>query len=193
MKHYFTQTVHLLCSCMNGSYQRSVARKCLVYTLLMIGTAHADSENIIYYEAPPPDEIADILFQPHYRGIVFSEKPDRQPAQNMFGMLINFEFDSVKLLPDSLPMLDAIGRMMRLERTAGKRIVIEGHADAVGKSVYNQHLSERRARAIKRYLTSRFNIKADRLVTIGKGESEPHDRANPRNPVNRRVQFRPLS
>ncbi|MCU7845365.1 MAG: OmpA family protein [Candidatus Thiodiazotropha sp. (ex Monitilora ramsayi)] len=168
-------------------------RKCLLYVLMMTGTAQADSPNIIYYEAPQPEEIADILFQPRYRGIVFNDKPDRQPVQNMFGMMINFEFDSVKILPDSLPMLDAVGRMMRLDRSAGKRIVIEGHADTVGRLVYNQYLSERRARAIKRYLTSRFNIEPGRLVTIGKGESEPYDRANPRNPVNRRVQFRPLS
>ncbi|MET0070201.1 MAG: OmpA family protein [Candidatus Thiodiazotropha sp.] len=167
-------------------------RKALFYLILSSGMAQAESPNVIYYEAPPAEEIADILFKPRYRGIEFNEQPVKQQTANVFGMMINFEFDSIKILSDSLPMLDAVGKMLQLERVADRRIIIEGHTDAIGREAYNQHLSERRARAIKRYLTSRFEIAADRLVIIGKGETEPHDRRRPANPVNRRVQFRPL-
>ncbi|MEW8394453.1 MAG: OmpA family protein [Candidatus Thiodiazotropha sp.] len=174
------------------TWLRLLSRKALIYLALCGCMAQAESPNIIYYEAPPADEIADILFKPRYRGIEFNDQPAPQQAANVFGMMINFEFDSIKIVPDSLPMLDAVGRMMQLERVAERRIVIEGHTDAIGGEPYNQHLSERRARAIKRYLISRFKIAADRLVIVGKGETEPHDRRRPANPVNRRVQFRPL-
>ena len=194
MKTSFITSSQLLSRYLRESLRLTLARKFLIYLLLSTGMVQADSANIIYYQAPPAEEIADILFQPRYRGIVIKEEGAAPASQeNVFGMLINFEFDSVKILPDSLPMLDAVGRMMRLKQTAGKRIVIEGHADAVGKSSYNQSLSERRARAIKRYLTSRFQIAPSRLHAIGKGEREPHDRANPSAAVNRRVQFRPLT
>lgn len=193
MKPIFRTSSQLFSRYMRGSLRQALTRKFVLYLLLSTGTVQADSANIIYYQAPPAEEIADILFQPRYRGIVIKEEAASTPQKNVFGMLINFEFDSVKILPDSLPMLDAVGRMMRLKQTAGKRIVIEGHADAVGKSSYNQNLSERRARAIRRYLISRFQIDSSRLVAIGKGERDPHDRTNPSAAVNRRVQFRPLT
>jgi OOP family OmpA-OmpF porin len=52
------------------------------------------------------------------------------------------------------------------------RVTIEGHTDAVGSDAYNQQLSERRAAAVKRYLVTK-GIAADRLETVGRGESEP--------------------
>ena len=53
--------------------------------------------------------------------------------------------------------------------------MVAGHTDAAGGEEYNQELSERRAEAIKRYLTDKYGIKADNLVTVGYGKSKLKD------------------
>ena len=52
--------------------------------------------------------------------------------------------------------------------------VIAGHTDSVGSTTSNQLLSERRAAAVRDYLISN-GINADRLTTVGFGESKPVD------------------
>ncbi len=146
----------------------------------------------IYRSAPDPEELADELFKPRYRAIVINNESKQQKTENLFAMMINFEFDSIRLLPRSYPLLDAVGEMMNLQSVKNKRVIIEGHTDAVGSDEYNQTLSERRARSIKRYLMSRYDIQESRLVVVGKGESELYDKRNPDDEKNRRVQFRPL-
>ena len=49
-------------------------------------------------------------------------------------------------------------------------LLVTGHADRIGSDKYNQKLSERRAAAVKTYLASQ-GIAADRVKTVGKGES----------------------
>ncbi len=49
---------------------------------------------------------------------------------------------------------------------------IEGHTDSQGTAEYNQGLSEQRANSVKSYLTKQ-NIFANRLRTLGFGESQP--------------------
>ena len=151
------------------------------------------SENDIYTSAPSPQEIADKLFKPRYRSIVINNEPIQQKESNLFAMLINFEFDSTNILPHSYALLDSVGQMMNLESVGQKRIIIEGHTDAIGDQAYNLSLSQRRALAIKEYLENHFNVPAERMVITGKGETELYDVNNPRNKINRRVQFRPHS
>ena len=57
------------------------------------------------------------------------------------------------------------------------RIEIEGHTCNIGTAEYNLALGERRANAVRDYLTSR-GIGADRLRTVSYGEERPkHDNA----------------
>ena len=49
---------------------------------------------------------------------------------------------------------------------------IEGYTDSVGSEEYNEALSQRRADAVKGYLVHQ-GIDAQRLTTLGKGESSP--------------------
>lgn len=51
--------------------------------------------------------------------------------------------------------------------------VIEGHTDSVGSDAYNQKLSERRAKAVMKYLVDKLGINAKRLSAKGFGESKP--------------------
>lgn len=64
--------------------------------------------------------------------------------------------------------------------------MIAGHTDAVGGDAFNQNLSERRAHAIKQYLTEKYGVAGSDLVTVGYGKSKLKDPSTPTAPVNRR-------
>ncbi len=142
----------------------------------------------IFVEPPLPQALANILFKPRYRTI--EGQSVKEP--DMFGMMINFEYDSTRILPESLPLLDSVGEMLTLERVKNEALIIEGHTDAKGTDVYNYDLSERRAQAIKDYLTASFAIEPERMLIIGRGEEELYDGSDPLNPLNRRAVFKPL-
>lgn len=148
----------------------------------------AAAEIEIFEQPPSPQRLADIVFAPLYRSA--SVPADDSP--NRFGMMINFEHDSTTVLPESLPMLDSVGKMLNLATVQEEVLVIEGHADATGTERHNENLSVRRARAIKSYLVESYAIDSHRLVTVGYGESRLHDVDAPTNPVNRRVEFRSI-
>lgn len=158
-------------------------RLMIVLALSLSSAAAADTP--VFHEPPAPETLAELLFEPRYRG-------NGQPQENLFAMRIQFEFDSTAVLAESLPLLDSVGEMMTLPEVAGRSIVVEGHTDARGTEVYNQNLSQRRAAAVKRYLMDSFAIDPGRLVVTGKGESRPHDRVDPEAPINRRVVFKPV-
>jgi outer membrane protein OmpA-like peptidoglycan-associated protein len=112
------------------------------------------------------------------------------PQADAFGFLIHFAYDSTEILPQSRPYLDSVGAMLRLPEAQGRKVTIVGHTDARGSEQYNQVLSERRAAAVRDYLTREFGVAADRLQTRGEGETDPLDSANPYDPDNRRVEFK---
>jgi OOP family OmpA-OmpF porin len=53
-----------------------------------------------------------------------------------------------------------------------RHITDVGHTDAKGSAASNQQLSENRANAVRTFL-SKEGVPADRLSTVGMGESEP--------------------
>ena len=64
-----------------------------------------------------------------------------------------------------------------MQETPTLRITIEGHTCNIGTAEYNLALGERRAAAVREYLTGR-GIGADRLQTVSYGEERPkHDNA----------------
>lgn len=107
------------------------------------------------------------------------------------GFNINFALGSAELLRDSLPNLDAVGRMLRDERPDAK-IEIAGHADASGPERLNRQLSEQRALSVARYLYESWGVAPERMRIVGYGESQPLPGTNPYDGVNRRVEFRPV-
>lgn len=72
-----------------------------------------------------------------------------------------------------------------------KPILIVGHTDTRGDAAYNQALSEKRANHIKKMLAAQIPSLANKLTTIGKGESEPkyHGNTSDDHQKNRRVEF----
>ncbi len=83
---------------------------------------------------------------------------------------ILFDFDSATLRENARDNLSEFAESMKdLEDT---KILIVGHTDAKGSESYNQDLSERRAISAAEYL-GRRGLDDDRLLKVGKGESEP--------------------
>jgi len=162
----------------------------LLLSNLTIPATASEQQTRIFHHAPPPEVLAEILFPPRYRGAAPNDSAASQGG--LFGMRIQFDFDSADIRPESESMLESVGEMMGLEALSGRAVVIEGHTDAVGNDAYNQALSEKRARAIRAYLIDKFGVTPKRLVAVGKGERELYEKNNPNAAVNRRAMFRPM-
>lgn len=105
------------------------------------------------------------------------------------GALILFDTNSAKIKPESLALLDKYGEA--LSARPGMDIVIAGHTDNRGNEKYNLMLSERRAKAVKEYLVSHYQLAGGRLYVLGFGEHSPYktnETAEGRS-QNRRVEF----
>lgn len=81
-----------------------------------------------------------------------------------------FDFDKATLRPEGRAALDELVQELGEVKYGSIRVV--GHTDRLGGEEYNQTLSERRAAAVKEYLT-RKSIPAEQIETMGKGKSEP--------------------
>ncbi len=152
--------------------------------LLPLSNSTAQSQARFFTEPPSAEELGTLLYGPRYRSIT------APPSGQRLAMMINFKLNSVQVLPESLPFLESLGQMLVQRKASKEVLVIEGHADARGTAHHNLSLSTRRAQAIKDYLVNSFDIAPARLVTVGKGETEPYDVADEKAPINRRVEFR---
>jgi len=102
---------------------------------------------------------------------------------------ILFDLDQATLLPDALPVVAEVARLLK-DHPEIARLEVQGHTDDTGGAVYNQELSERRARAVRQALIDR-GITPERLEATGYGMTRP---VSPNvDPVsraaNRRVEF----
>jgi peptidoglycan-associated lipoprotein len=88
---------------------------------------------------------------------------------------VHFDFDRYSLRPEAVRALDEA--IKTLQENPDLRIEVEGHTCNIGTAEYNLALGERRANAVRDYLTSR-GVGADRLRTVSYGEERPkHDNA----------------
>ncbi len=101
---------------------------------------------------------------------------------------VSFDFNSSRLQPAFERSLEKVaGILNRYPRT---RIKIIGHTDNVGSEVYNQQLSEKRARAVGFALEDR-GVASSRISTVGRGESQPRttNSTEAGRQLNRRVEM----
>jgi peptidoglycan-associated lipoprotein len=77
-----------------------------------------------------------------------------------------------------------------LKKWASIRLTVEGHCDERGTAEYNLALGERRANAVRTYLTS-LGVGADRTLVVSKGKEQPfcNERAESCYSQNRRGHF----
>jgi outer membrane protein OmpA-like peptidoglycan-associated protein len=99
-----------------------------------------------------------------------------------------FDTGKAVLKPGARNTLSKIAEQLRMNPDA--RIEIEGHTDSVGSDAMNQALSEKRAAAVRDYLSSR-GLPSTRITMAGLGEGSPvasNDTAAGRQ-QNRRVEL----
>jgi len=163
-------------------------------------------------QAPPPVVETAPLHCADADGDGISDTDDRCPTQagpaENFGcptldpcggtplvVQVQFDFDSAGLparvggVPQTMdPVLDAVATAIDNEPAC--RVCIVGYASEEGEVEHNQELSERRATAVRGYLTAR-GLNVSRMPTTGFGA---HCQLVPiaTRPLNRRVEFRRL-
>lgn len=103
--------------------------------------------------------------------------PEKPAVKVTFKAETLFDFDKAAVRPEGKKELDDKVVASMKAHPEVELLLVTGHADRIGSDKYNQKLSERRAAAVKTYLGSQ-GIAADRIKTVGKGESEPNPDAD---------------
>jgi OOP family OmpA-OmpF porin len=93
---------------------------------------------------------------------------DKEGCWAFHGVL--FDFDSDKVKSKYEPLIKNAVDVMKIN--PGLTVEIQGHTDSYGKDAYNQGLSERRAKSVKKELVDQ-GVNGNRLTTKGFGESQP--------------------
>jgi outer membrane protein OmpA-like peptidoglycan-associated protein len=104
---------------------------------------------------------------------------------------IYFDYDKVKFKTESYTELNKLEAMLR---NSNVKVEISGHTDAYGKWDYNKQLSQKRAEAVKDYLTKK-GVDPRRIKAVGYGETKPlvsNDDEDEGREINRRVEFKVL-
>jgi outer membrane protein OmpA-like peptidoglycan-associated protein len=106
---------------------------------------------------------------------------------------VNFEFNSAAITSKAIPQVTALGQALTASDLKSDVFLIAGHTDARGSETFTQTLSEQRADAVKRFLTQKFDIPDDRLITVGYGKTQLKNPADPFSGDNRRIEIVNLS
>jgi len=85
-------------------------------------------------------------------------------------LIVNFEFNSSKILPEYNDSLKSVAEQM--QKSPELEFLIVGHTDEVGSDAYNMKLSKRRAESVKTWFVKNGKIPASKIKTVGKGETE---------------------
>ncbi len=86
---------------------------------------------------------------------------------------IYFSFNSAEIREESEQMLKDIAALMR--KHPDWKLSIYGHTDSIASDKYNLELSQRRAAAVSKALTTQHGVAANRLSYAGQGEASPKD------------------
>lgn len=116
----------------------------------------------------------------------FNEKYDRVAAlftpeeaevykqgQRLVIRLRGMSFPSGKhvILPENYQLLAKVQKAIR--EFGSPRVTVEGHTDSVGSLELNNHLSQKRAEAVREYLLANAVVPADQIVAVGYGPTRP--------------------
>jgi len=85
-------------------------------------------------------------------------------------LVIFFGFDEEELAPRTERQLQIVADILRTD--PNRKLTISGHADSLGSDNYNRKLSEKRAAAVRNYLSAK-GVNREQIVSVGAGESQP--------------------
>ena len=92
-------------------------------------------------------------------------------VSSSFAARVNFATDSADILPDSAGLLAEVADVL-MRHPELSAIEIQGHTDNRGGAEHNLDLSQRRADAVREWLSS-HGVSADRLTAHGYGDTRP--------------------
>ena len=75
------------------------------------------------------------------------------------------------IMPTNYPLLGKVQRAVR--RFDGPEVTVEGHTDSTGSAAINQHLSQRRAEAVREYLIANGTLPGEKITAVGYGPERP--------------------
>jgi OOP family OmpA-OmpF porin len=121
----------------------------------------------------------------------WSRQLDKKTSKTLKEAYDNLQFETGKdvILASSYPSLDELAEY--LKKYTSSKLTIEGHTDNQGSAPFNKTLSEKRANAVKNYLTSK-GIEESRITTVGYGIEKPiaDNTTEEGRAKNRRVEFK---
>lgn len=100
----------------------------------------------------------------------FHTTVERLETALRFNTPIHFAFDDATIQPEYEPVLDRFAEVIRAYY-GDAVITVEGFTDPAGPAEYNRRLGERRAQAVKEYLTNHGGLSPDRVRTMSFGEA----------------------
>lgn len=107
----------------------------------------------------------------HYTGgpLVNNSAAIAAAAANMQAV-VHFDFDSDAIRSDAANVLNQHAQF--LTSNQGAKVMVAGHTDERGSREYNMSLGERRAAAVRAYLTSK-GVNASSIEITSYGEEQP--------------------
>lgn len=102
-------------------------------------------------------------------GLVNNSDAIRNAARNIQGT-VYFDFDSDAIKPEAARILDQQAQFLNANQ--GARVQVAGHTDERGTREYNMSLGERRAAAVRSYLSGK-GVNTANIEIISFGEEQP--------------------
>lgn len=104
--------------------------------------------------------------------------------------LVHFNTDSTKLVKNSQMYINRLARALANNHQLFERVEVIGHTDQRGTNIYNDKLSQRRARAISEKLVA-AGVRTNQIQTEGRGKKDllSHSMKPSALLLNRRVQL----
>jgi outer membrane protein OmpA-like peptidoglycan-associated protein len=84
---------------------------------------------------------------------------------------IRFPVGDYVIQPEDYAILTKV--QMAIRAFGDPNVLVEGHTDSTGGLNINQHLSEKRADAVRAYLIANNVLPANRITAVGKADAEP--------------------
>ena len=159
------------------------------------------TDTIIFY--PEFNDTLDAKLLGNYKKIIFSNYAFNENVyKNIYDNKINendenydnywkynhyyvyFNFDESKVLPKYQYILD--GLIEDLKKFPDHKLLIHGHTDSDGESIYNIYLGEARANEVMKYLVDR-GVSHSKIRTFTYGQTNP---AEPNTSIDKKAKNR---
>jgi peptidoglycan-associated lipoprotein len=114
---------------------------------------------------PPPAPPAPLTEDQLFAQKTLDQLNAERPLTDVF-----FDYDKSEVKDEGRTALQKDADWLR--RWASVKVMVEGHCDSRGTPEYNLALGERRANAVRSYLTS-LGVSADRIQVVSKGKEQP--------------------